>query len=81
MSRYMMPKMKHTKSRKYNGKCEGGGKPKALNEVFCYVDENNYAIGYHSPYLCRECYIAKYGKRGKENEQRETNRISSLFGI
>ena len=60
--RYITPKPKHTKSRKYNGKCEGCGQPKALNEVFCYVDDVNPAINYNSPYLCKECYEKRYDK-------------------
>jgi hypothetical protein len=51
--RYITPKRKHTKGRKYGGKCEGCGTPKALNEVFCYVDDVNPAINYNSPYLCK----------------------------
>lgn len=61
--RYITPKRKHTKSRKYNGKCEGCGTPKPLNEVYCYVDDVNPAINYNSPYLCRECYEKRYKKK------------------
>ena len=38
------------------------GSVKALNEVFCYVDDVNPAINYNSPYLCKECYEKRYGK-------------------
>ena len=51
------------KSRKYNGKCEECGTPKSLSEVYCYVDDVNPAINYNAPYLCKECYIKKYGNR------------------
>ena len=57
----IIPKTKYRKSRKYNGKCEGCGTPKPLNEVYCYVDDVSPAINYHAPYLCKECYIKKYG--------------------
>ena len=60
---WFAPKRKYSKSRKYNGKCEGCGTPKALNEVYCYVDDVNPAINYHSPYLCKECYEKKYGAK------------------
>lgn len=61
---YMMPKMKYRKPRKYQGKCEGCGIEKPPNEIYCYVDDVNPAINYHSPYLCKECYEKRYGKRG-----------------
>ena len=60
---YFQPKRKQMQSRKYNGKCEKCGMPKPLSEVYCYVDSVNPAINYNSPYLCKECYIEKYGKR------------------
>jgi hypothetical protein len=62
--RYFQPKKKHSKSRKYNGKCELCGTPKPLNEVYVYVDDVNPAINYNSPYLCKRCYINKHGRRG-----------------
>lgn len=60
---YFQPKRKYSKCRKYNGKCEECGTPKPLSEVYCYVDDVNPSINYHAPYLCKECYIKKYGKR------------------
>lgn len=62
--RYITPKRKHTKARKYNGKCEHCGTPKPLSEVYCYVDDVNPAINYNAPYLCKECYEKRYGKNG-----------------
>ena len=59
---YIAPRKKLMKSRKYNGKCENSTTPKPLSEVFCYVDDVNPAITYNAPYLCRDCYKAKYGK-------------------
>ena len=59
--RYIVPKRKHTKARKYNGKCEGCGTPKQLNEVYCYVDDVNPAINHNAAYLCKECYEKRYG--------------------
>ena len=59
---YMSPKRRHMKARKYGGKCEGCGAPKSLSEVYCYVDDVNPAINYNAPYLCKDCYIKKYGK-------------------
>lgn len=61
--RYIIPKRKHTKARKYNGKCEGCGTPKPSSEIYCYVDDVNPAINYHAPYLCKECYEKRYGKK------------------
>ena len=60
--RYFMPNRKVSKPRKYGGKCEGCGAPKPLNEVYCYVDDVNPAINYHSPYLCKDCYEKRYKK-------------------
>lgn len=60
---YIAPKRKHTKARKYHGKCEGCGTPKTLSEVFCYVDDVNPAITYNAPYLCKECYKERYGEK------------------
>ena len=60
---YIIPKAKYKKTRSYKGKCEGCGTPKPLSEVYCYVDDVNPAINYNSPYLCRECYEDKYGKK------------------
>lgn len=59
--RNFQPNSKNRKSRKYNGKCEGCGAPKALNEVYCYVDDVSPAINYNAPYLCKECYVKRYG--------------------
>ena len=53
------------KPRKYNGKCEGCGTPKASNEIYCYVDDVNPAINYNAPYLCKECYEKRYEKNGR----------------
>lgn len=64
---YMRPHKKYMSIRKYNGKCEGCGQPKPSNEIYCYVDGDNYAISYHSPYLCINCYIKKYGRNKNEN--------------
>lgn len=61
--RYIVPRRKYTKPRKYNGKCECCGTPKPSSEIYSYVDEDNYAISYYAPYLCKECYIKKYGNR------------------
>ena len=61
---YIAPRRKLMKSRKYNGKCENCGKPKPLNEVYCYVDDVNPAITYNAPYLCIDCYKKKYGNGG-----------------
>lgn len=58
---YTPPKRKYMKARKYNGKCEGCGTPKSLSEVYCYVDDTCAAQNYNVPYLCKECYIKKYG--------------------
>lgn len=65
---YIAPKRKHMKSRKYNGKCECCGAPKTLSEVYCYVDDVNPSINYNAPYLCKECYMAKY-KRPEEGNR------------
>ena len=62
---YYQPRIKYTKPRKYNGKCEGCGTPKPANEVYCYVDDVNPSINYYAPYLCKECYTKKYAR--KEN--------------
>jgi hypothetical protein len=59
---YFQPRRKYTKSRTYNGKCEGCGTPTPLSETYCYTDDVSPAINHHSPYLCKECYIKKYGK-------------------
>ena len=47
------------KPRNYAGRCEECG-CKEPNPVQ-YIDESNIAITYNSPYLCRDCYIKKYG--------------------
>ena len=60
---WIMPKSKYFKSRKYKGRCEGCGTPKPLSEVYCYIDDTNPAITHNAPYLCRECYEKKYGKK------------------
>ena len=57
---WYQPRRKYSKSRKYNGKCEGCGTPKPFNEVYCYVDDVNPAINYNSPYLCKKCYEKRY---------------------
>ena len=62
--KYITPRAKYRKCRKYNGKCEGCGVAKPASEVYCYVDDVNPAITHNSPYLCKECYIKKYGERG-----------------
>lgn len=64
--RYIAPKRKHTKSRAYKGRCEGCGTPKPSNEVYCYVDDVNPAINYNAPYLCKECYEKRCGKRKED---------------
>ena len=61
--RYIAPNRKHSRCRKYNGKCEECGTPKPSSEIYCYVDDVNPAINYSAPYLCKECYIKKYGNR------------------
>lgn len=61
---YIVPRMKYRKPRKYNGGCEACGTPKQSNEIYCYVDDVNPAINYNAPYLCKECYEKRYGKRG-----------------
>ena len=50
---------KYGKPRGYAGRCEECGckEPKPVQ----YIDESNIAITYNSPYLCRDCYIKKYG--------------------
>lgn len=57
---YMKPPKKYMGIRKYNGKCEGCGQSKPSNEVYSYVDGDNYAISYYAPYLCKECYEKRY---------------------
>lgn len=57
---YMKPPKKYMGIRKYNGKCEGCGQPKPSNEVYSYVDGDNYAISYYAPYLCKECYEKRH---------------------
>ncbi len=59
MKNYKPPR-KYSKPRKYNGKCEQCGEPKAFNEVYCRVDESNIAITHNAPYLCIECYRKEY---------------------
>ena len=68
--RYITPKRKHLKPRKYKGKCEQCGTPKPPNEIYSYVDDVNPAINYNAPYLCKECYENKYGAKldGGNNE-------------
>ncbi len=60
-SGYKVPRRKYTKARKYNGKCENCGKLTPENEVYSYVDGDNYSISYYSPYLCKQCYEERYG--------------------
>lgn len=50
---------KYSKPRHYAGRCEECG-CKEPNPVQ-HIDESNIAITYNSPYLCRDCYIKKYG--------------------
>ena len=47
---------------RFHGVCELCGKKIGLDESYCYVDENNYAITNNSPYLCLDCYKKKYGR-------------------
>lgn len=61
--RYIAPKSKYRKARKYNGKCEECGTPKPPTEIYSYVDDVNPAINYNAPYLCKECYEKRYGKK------------------
>lgn len=60
---YITPNRKTSHSRKYNGKCEECGTPKPLSEVYCYIDDVNPAINYSTPYLCKECYVKKHGRK------------------
>lgn len=64
---YMRPRNKYLKPRKFGGLCEMCGEKKKENEVYCYIDGNNYAISYNSPYLCIDCYIKKYERDKNEN--------------
>lgn len=57
---YREPRM-----RTYKGVCENCGAKKMPNEVFIYVDGNNFGITNNSPYLCRECYEKKYKTKQK----------------
>jgi len=49
-----------SRSRKFSGKCEGCGKSICSCKAYQYVDGNNAAITNNSPYLCKECYEARY---------------------
>jgi len=49
-------------SRPFDGKCEKCGKEIPPEKAYSYVDGNNNAITYNSPYLCKDCYIKEYGK-------------------
>ena len=42
-------------------KCSSCGTKKQPKELFQYIDGNNKSITKHSPILCYECYINKYG--------------------
>lgn len=50
---------KYGKPRHYDGRCEECGckEPNPVQQI----DESNIAITYNAPYLCRDCYIKKYG--------------------
>ena len=59
MKYYKMPR-KYSTIRKFKGKCERCEKQISEKEAFCYVDGNNIAISYNSPYLCKQCYEKSY---------------------
>ena len=59
---YRMPR-KYDAPRKYHGKCEECGKKVPADKIRQYVDGNNIAITYNSPYLCEQCYEKKYGEQ------------------
>ena len=53
------PSRKHLESRKYHGRCE-------CCRIICdnpdqYIEPENMAQNYNSPYLCRNCMIKKHG--------------------
>ena len=50
-------------SRKFNGYCEKCKKSLCLEHAYIYVDGNNAAITYNSPYLCKTCYEKAYNKK------------------
>lgn len=58
--------MKHytpkIKSHKFKGICEECKNKFIDEEVFIYVDGNNHSITQNSPYLCKKCYIKRYGE-------------------
>ena len=62
MARHYKIPRKYSKPRKYNGRCEYCGRVRAFSEVYQRVDDNNIAISYNAPYLCKDCYIERYGK-------------------
>lgn len=59
---YRMPK-KYCTSRKYKGKCENCGEKTPEKEIFQHIDESNIAITYNAPFLCKNCYLKKYGEK------------------
>ncbi len=49
------------KPRKSPGKCENCGVKKPDSELFIRVDGNNGAITRNAPFLCKKCYVERYG--------------------
>lgn len=51
------------KSRKFNGYCEKCKKSLCPEHAYSFVDGNNEAITYNSPYLCKTCYEKTYNEK------------------
>ena len=58
---HRMTRTARTRSRKFAGRCEAGGKPLCSCRAYQYTDESNGAITANAPFLCRECYETRYG--------------------
>ena len=46
--------------KKGEDKCRDCGKK--TKDLYMYVDESNIAITRNSPFLCKSCYIKRYGE-------------------
>lgn len=51
--------------------CERCDVKRPPNRLYCYVDGNNGSITANSPYLCYECYVARYGPQQRPPQEQK----------
>lgn len=62
-------------SKKFNGHCQICKKSLCPEHAYSFVDGNNRAITYNSPYLCKDCYEETYKTKIKSDVEHYKNRL------